>query len=317
MRLEKLGLATAIVLAIVLAAGFQAGVLTGPASALLGSAAGLDPPTLDDPAMIRRGAAHYDRVCARCHGSPARPAQSSALDLSPSPPKLHERIEHWPPEMLFDVVMNGVAGTGMPAWPARDRHDEVWDMVAFLKVLPELDAPGYSGLATLPLPGNSGPVALCMRCHGADGRGAPDGAFPRLDIQASEYLYDTLQAFSDGHRSSGFMASALDGLTDDELRIAAQYFGRSTPVPIEAPRPALPTSTTPACDACHGRPESSRLAYPRLAGQYQGYLEAQYRMLSDREHPRGGGPHVSTMHQAARLSTELGAQQWLAWYGQP
>ena len=31
----------------------------------------------------------------------------------------------------------------MPAWPVPDRDDEVWSMVAFLRVLPELDIESY------------------------------------------------------------------------------------------------------------------------------------------------------------------------------
>src|SRR5688500_10415819 len=36
--------------------------------------------------------------------------------------------------------------TGMPAWPAQQRDDEVWAMTAFLRRLPQLDADEYQRL---------------------------------------------------------------------------------------------------------------------------------------------------------------------------
>jgi cytochrome c553 len=316
MKLERLALAGVVLAAGLVGIGFYTGVLTAPAGALLGSAAGIEVPALEDAAMIRRGAAHYDRFCARCHASPARPEQAASVDLSPSPPKLHERVRDWTPEMLFSVVKHGVSGTGMPAWPTQDRDDEVWAMVAFVRKLPDLAAPQYADLASQPVPADlPAPVSGCARCHGADGRGSPDGAFPRLDIQTPEYLYQALVAFEERRRPSGFMRSAIAGLSRAELWDLARYFGRGAGLASSEPRPVAAGGTAPACNACHGPPKPARAEYPSLAGQYPAYLENQFKLLVDREGPRGGGPYVHVMHRAARLTPQSAADAWLAWYG--
>ena len=52
-----------------------------------------------------------------------------------------------PPEMMFQVVKDGIQNTAMPGWPASGRDDEVWLMVAFLEKLPDLGADQYQALA--------------------------------------------------------------------------------------------------------------------------------------------------------------------------
>jgi cytochrome c553 len=299
MNLDRLSLVGAVAAACLLAVGAPSGLLAGIAGALVGGAAGIEVPPLDDPVLIRRGAAHYDLVCARCHGSPLRRDQSAAVDLSPSPPVLHRRIAGFPPEQLFHVIKDGVPGTGMPAWPAEDRDDEVWAMVAFVAQLPALDAAAYSALAGSARSLGDEPFATCARCHGSDGRGSSDGAFPRLDIQSPQYLLATLAAFRDGRRSSGIMQSVTTGMKDEELAAAAEHFGRAT-VPDTADGPERPAA--PSCTACHGVGTPARPAFPSLAGQHPRYLDEQFEKLSDPDHPRGGGPFVGLMHAAARLA---------------
>jgi cytochrome c553 len=218
--------------------------------------------------------------------------------------------------MLFSVVKRGVPSTGMPAWPTDGRDDEVWAMVAFLSKLPELASAQYADLASQPVPADlPAPASGCARCHGADGRGSPDGAFPRLDIQTPDYLYQALLAFEEGRRPSGFMQSAIAGLTRAELRDLARHFGRRTGVAANEPPPVAAEGTAPACNACHGPPNPARAEYPSLSGQYRAYLENQFKLLANRESPRGGGPYVHVMHRAARLTPQSTADMWLAWYG--
>jgi Cytochrome C oxidase, cbb3-type, subunit III len=67
--------------------------------------------------------------------------------MTPPPPYLPPRIPKWEPNELFYIVKHGIKFTGMPAWPALDRDDEVWAMVAFLRQFPKLDADEYRRLA--------------------------------------------------------------------------------------------------------------------------------------------------------------------------
>ncbi|TIT90564.1 MAG: cytochrome C, partial [Mesorhizobium sp.] len=106
-------------------------------------------------------------------------------------------------DQLFRIVKHGIRFTGMPAWPARDRDDEVWAMVAFLRELPKLDAKGFRQLAfdAGEATGNeaqpSAPDTLtdCTRCHGSDGEGR-GGLVPVLAGQKEAYLFASLQSLS-------------------------------------------------------------------------------------------------------------------------
>src|SRR5690606_30483543 len=94
---------------------------------------GIKTPPLDDPALILKGAGHYENGCMPCHGSPALPYPRVAWSMTPPPPNLTRSISEWKPKELFYIVKHGVKFTGMPAWPSQVRDDEVWAMVAFLR----------------------------------------------------------------------------------------------------------------------------------------------------------------------------------------
>ena len=109
--------------------------------------------------------------------------------MAPSPPRLEEKAAEWSDEDLFWIVKNGIKYSGMPAWPAQDRDDEVWAQVAFLRALPDMTRAEYADLAlgggladdgleaggetTAALDGIfETALADCARCHGRDGLGA-------------------------------------------------------------------------------------------------------------------------------------------------
>jgi cytochrome c553 len=221
------------------------------------------------------------------------------------------------------IVKHGIKFTGMPAWSAQGRDDEVWAVVAFLLRMPGLDAATYRRLASgqtgvaeappnLPAAGGRQPPRavqdLCWRCHGPDGTGRGPGAFPSLAGQKSAYLYASLRAFADRRRFSGIMSGIAATLSDEAMRSAAQYYEVLTPRsgdrsadPSAIARGALiaqrgvPDQDIPACAECHGptaKPKNP--AYPRLAGQHAHYLASQLALLQRRR--RGGSANVSLMH---------------------
>src|SRR3989337_1213280 len=95
----------------------------------------IEVPPLDDPALARRGAGHYAASCAPCHGAPGVARSAVTKAMTPPPPYLPEQVPAWQDAELFWIVRHGVKFTGMPAWPALQRSDEVWAMVAFLRRL--------------------------------------------------------------------------------------------------------------------------------------------------------------------------------------
>ena len=292
------------------------------------------PPSLDDPAMVLKGAGHYDFACEPCHGSPVLQQPRIAGAMTPRPPDLRTASLTYDPEDLFYIVKHGIKFTGMPAWPAQERDDEVWAMVAFLQTLPKLDANGYQELAGVnmaapddrpqpePLLGPAPPVpdivtTSCARCHGIDGRGRGTGAFPRLDGQRMEYLSGSLVAFGRGERNSGVMEPLVAHLGTDEIRAIAQYYSG---VAADGPRPSSsldagalergrqiaskgdPGRLVPACRECHGPGVTRNPNYPRLAGQYENYIELQLQLF--RSHSRGGTEYRDIMMKVAGQLTE-------------
>lgn len=294
---------------------------------------GVTAPPLEDRALIVKGGGHYDFACEPCHGSPVLQQPRIAQSMTPKPPDLRSAALTYDPEDLFYIVKHGIKLTGMPAWPAQSRDDEVWAMVAFLHALPTLDAAGYSaatGLTRtapddrLPLddllgPSTPAPDAVaenCARCHGIDGRGRGTGAFPRLDGQRVEYLSSTLVAYARGERHSGIMGPIAANLGGDDIDAIARYYAglpASGPVnpsldpqAIERGRQiassGMPERLIPACRECHGPGVTRNANYPRLAGQYARYIQLQLQLF--RSHSRGGTEYREIMLKFAGQLTE-------------
>jgi cytochrome c553 len=290
---------------------------------------GLEVPSLDEPWLVLKGAGHYETGCRPCHGDPALPQPRVAWKMTPSPPYLPPRLVKWEPDELFYIVKHGIKFTGMPAWPALGRDDEVWAMVAFLRRFPELDAEEYRRLAqgeaapsgeVAPLPDLVGPetvpraiTASCARCHGVDGRGRGVGAFPKLAGQRPTYLFAALQAFARGTRHSGIMQPIAAGLSQEEMRELARYYAsRQEPFlspPHQDTTPAIergkaiasrgiPRQRVPSCADCHGPGVTRRNpVYPELAGQYADYLVLQLEIF--KKNVRGGTDYAHIMRQVA------------------
>ena len=309
---------------------------------------GIDVPDLEDPALVLRGAGHYELGCSPCHGRPGRGRSEVVLEMTPQPPLLSETLHLWEPAELFYIVRHGVKFTSMPAWPMAGRDDEVWAMVAFLLELRGMDEPTYLRLALGELaeadppavdllrPGGPNPsLTLCARCHGLDGRGRGLGAFPSLAGQRRVYIADALSAFRSGARASGTMhavAAALDSGAVSELAAhfeggggganalltaAGDTFAAARPGAVERgeelARRGLPERKIPSCVACHGPTEHTRNpAYPLLAGQYGRYLLDQLRLFGARR--RGGSELAHLMHTAVRGLTETQMEDLAAYY---
>ena len=234
----------------------------------------IEPPPLDDPALVLRGAGHYDLGCRPCHGAPGEPPPRLLTEMTPDPPFLPTEVREWRADELFWIVQNGIKTTGMPGWPVRHREDEVWAMVAFLLRIRELGPEEYRRLArneewrpegekvaggetaavdaARPLEALTGdpPEAVldtCRRCHGEDGRGRGVGAYPRLAGQHREYLLAQLVAYASGERPSGTMggvAAELDRRTMAEL--AAWYAAQPPGPPAGVSAADAPTSAVAA-----------------------------------------------------------------------
>ncbi|GAA0685386.1 cytochrome c [Dyella marensis] len=109
-------------------------------------AAGIAVPALDDPARIRRGAMHYAEMCSSCHLTPGMRDTELRKGLYPQPPDLARHGVHDPAE-AFWTIKHGVKMSAMPAWGRSHDDAAIWDMVAFLQVLPKQDEAAFEVMA--------------------------------------------------------------------------------------------------------------------------------------------------------------------------
>ncbi len=132
----------------------------------------------------------------------------------------------------------------------------------------------------------------CTHCHGAQGRAAPDGYYPRLAGKPAGYLYNQLLHFRDGRRHYGLMTQMLEPLTDAYLYEMALHFA-ALDLPYPEPLPAVGSRALvergrvlvmqgdgarqlPACVQCHGPRMTGVLPnVPGLLGLPRDYLNAQ------------------------------------------
>lgn len=278
---------------------------------------GIKVPSLQDPALAERGMLYFQSGCAPCHGAPGLPRSPVAVQMLPPPPELTNAAQDWTEAQLFRIVKHGIKYTGMPAWQAPTRDDEVWALVAFLRDMRHI-SPGEYLAATRSTRSGAGEVRAisdegliigpfaCAGCHGARGEGSPLGGVPRIAGQKAAYLEMALEDFAAGARASGMMQPPVLNLDQQQRSGLARYYASiSLDLPLngESARAAealLQRGATlaeqgvlsrgiPACSACHGkdgRASENIAQYPALAGQHAGYLANQLRLF--RAGNRGG-----------------------------
>ena len=132
----------------------------------------------------------------------------------------------------------------------------------------------------------------CTGCHGAQGRAAPDGYYPRLAGKPAGYLYNQLLNFREGRRHYGLMTQLIAPLSDAYLMDIAQHFS-NLDVPYPAPTAAKldapllakgkqlvltgdAARQVTACVQCHGAAMTGVTPnVPGLLGLPRDYLNAQ------------------------------------------
>lgn len=112
--------------------------------------AGIVPPAdLVDAERIRRGAGNYDAMCVGCHLSPGAEDSEIRRGLYPQPPNLTQPANvgvdaNRAAARRFWIIKHGIKASGMPAWAKGGMEDQaIWDLTAFLAVLPTLSAEQY------------------------------------------------------------------------------------------------------------------------------------------------------------------------------
>ena len=147
-------------------------------------------PDLSSPEHVRSGFVLYRQNCLQCHGAPGVAPEPAAFGLRPEPLDLAGRAgREWRPAEIYRVVKHGIKPTGMPAWQFRLSEADIWDLTAFVKMLPTISPSDYKdwdrrvpAAAPVALPRNdtaalgdpkAGKYAmqqyLCTTCHSIPG----------------------------------------------------------------------------------------------------------------------------------------------------
>ena len=157
---------------------------------------------------------------------------------------------------------------------------------------------------------------VCAACHGADGNSASP-ANPKLAGQHADYLYKQLQNFKakqgakEAERANAVMAGFASQLSDQDMRNVAAHYASQKLKPSAAKnkdvielgqkifRGGVAQKNVPACAGCHS-PNGAGIPaqYPRLAGQFAEYTEAQ--LAGFRQGTRKNSEQMTSI--SARLS---------------
>nr|WP_216670988.1 c-type cytochrome [Mangrovicoccus sp. HB161399] len=82
----------------------------------------------------------------------------------------------------------------------------------------------------------SGAPELCSSCHGVDGIAITPDA-PNLANETAMYVDTQLKAFRIGKRQSEIMGPIAEGLSDEEIRAAADWYA-GVKLTVKSPQPA-------------------------------------------------------------------------------
>lgn len=135
--------------------------------------------------------------------------------------------------------------------------------------------------------------AVCAACHGPDGN-AVGPTFPKLAGQHQAYLSKELHNFkvvpgaTEPTRYNAIMNGFAAALSDTDIQNVSAYYATQVVKPATAKlkdsvelgqkiwRGGIAEKNVPACASCHGPTGAGiPVQYPRLAGQWGEYNEAQ------------------------------------------
>ena len=103
----------------------------------------IEAPASFTAAQVRRGFCAYETHCVACHGASAVGRQQWVSGLEPAPPYLIDATHRFKTRELFWIAKNGIKMTGMPSWRNSMSDDQLWDVVAFLEAMPNMDSQTY------------------------------------------------------------------------------------------------------------------------------------------------------------------------------
>jgi mono/diheme cytochrome c family protein len=99
-----------------------------------------------DPAGLAAGAQHYAALCSGCHLAPGVEKSDIRVGMYPHPPSLaQEEVQE--PKRAFWIVKHGIKMSAMPSWSKVMNDQQIWEVVSFLRKLPDMSPETYQQLS--------------------------------------------------------------------------------------------------------------------------------------------------------------------------
>ncbi len=95
-------------------------------------------PLAATPENLAAGRRVYDEHCAVCHGRDGSGENAFHADFYPPVARLTRSTQQMSDAEIYFVVTDGIALSGMPAFGAGHRPEEVWKLILWLRHLPDL-----------------------------------------------------------------------------------------------------------------------------------------------------------------------------------
>lgn len=158
---------------------------------------------------------------------------------------------------------------------------------------------------------------VCIACHGEDGN-SPSSANPKLAGQHAAYLFKQMKNFKTdaegkSERVNAIMNGMIAAYSEEQMKDLAAWFSSQKQNGGEMKsrdtlalgqklwRAGDASKGLPACAACHGPTGAGLPAqYPRLAGQFAEYTEAQLKAFRNSE--RANDPNKMMQMVAIKMT---------------
>ena len=101
---------------------------------------------VEDPERIAAGAEHYAALCVGCHLAPGVTKSEIRPGLYPHPPNLAQE-DLRDGRRAFWIIKHGIKMSAMPSWGKTLDDAAIWDVVAFVRKMPNMTPATYQQLS--------------------------------------------------------------------------------------------------------------------------------------------------------------------------
>jgi len=100
---------------------------------------------VEDPQRIAAGGQSYAALCVGCHLAPGVTKSDVRQGLYPHPPNLAQE-EPQQARRAFWIIKHGIKMSAMPAWGKTLDDEAIWNIVGFVRKMPDLTPESYQQL---------------------------------------------------------------------------------------------------------------------------------------------------------------------------